>query len=88
LSQFVGTGSEKPGKAKKIQPGDREWANLLQGVGMTGCASRPSSSLQANFIFSWTEMLVRHFQRHVMGNVVETWTWVSGLYFANYAESI
>jgi hypothetical protein len=35
-SQLVVTGSEKPGKAKKIQPGDREWTTLIQGVGATG----------------------------------------------------
>jgi hypothetical protein len=36
LSQLVVTGSEKPGKRKKLQPGDREWATLVQGVGSTG----------------------------------------------------
>ncbi|KAH6511176.1 hypothetical protein HBI81_244480 [Parastagonospora nodorum] len=35
-SQLVVTGSEKPGKAKKLQPGDREWVTLVQGVGATG----------------------------------------------------
>ncbi|KAH5050569.1 hypothetical protein HBI73_243490 [Parastagonospora nodorum] len=35
-SQLVVTGSEKPGKAKKFQPGDREWVTLVQGVGATG----------------------------------------------------
>ena len=28
-SQLVVTGSEKPGKAKKLQPGDREWVTLV-----------------------------------------------------------
>jgi hypothetical protein len=32
-SQLVVTGSEKPGKAKKLQPSDREWVTLVQGVG-------------------------------------------------------
>lgn len=35
-SQLVVTGSEKPGKQKKLQPGDREWVTLVQGVGATG----------------------------------------------------
>jgi hypothetical protein len=35
-SQLVITGSEKPGKPKKLQPGDREWVTLIQGVGATG----------------------------------------------------
>ena len=35
-SQLVVTGSEKPGKRKKLQPGDREWVTLVQGVGATG----------------------------------------------------
>ena len=28
-SQLVVTGSEKPGKAKKLQPGDREWVTMV-----------------------------------------------------------
>lgn len=32
-SQLVVTGSEKPGKVKKLQ---REWVTLVQGVGVTG----------------------------------------------------
>ena len=35
-SQLVVTGSGKPGKRKRIQPGDREWTTLIQGVGATG----------------------------------------------------
>ena len=35
-SQLVVTGTEKPGKRKKLQPGDREWTTLVQGVGATG----------------------------------------------------
>jgi hypothetical protein len=34
--QLVVTGSEKPGKRKKIQPGDREWVTLVQGVRLMG----------------------------------------------------
>jgi hypothetical protein len=35
-SQLVVTGSEKPGKQKKLQPSDREWVTLVQGVAATG----------------------------------------------------
>jgi len=35
-SQLVVTGVEKPGKQKKLQPGDREWVTLVQGVSATG----------------------------------------------------
>ena len=34
--QVVVTGLEKPGKRKKLQPGDCEWVTLVQGVGATG----------------------------------------------------
>jgi hypothetical protein len=34
--QLVVTGSEKPGKRKKLQPGDREWTTLVQAIGATG----------------------------------------------------
>lgn len=36
LSQSVITGSDKPGRTKQIQPGNREWVTLIQGVGATG----------------------------------------------------
>jgi hypothetical protein len=35
-SQLVVTGLEKPGKRKKLQPSDREWVTLVQGVAATG----------------------------------------------------
>jgi hypothetical protein len=35
-SQLIITGLEKPGKQKKLQPGDREWVTLVQGVAATG----------------------------------------------------
>jgi hypothetical protein len=34
-SQLVVTGSDKPGKAKKLQPGNRKWTALIQAVGAT-----------------------------------------------------
>ncbi len=36
LSQMVITGSEGLGKKKKIQPGNREWVTIIQGVGAAG----------------------------------------------------
>ena len=36
LLQLVITGSDKPGRTKKIQLGNREWVTLIQGVGATG----------------------------------------------------
>ena len=36
LSQMVVTGSEASGKKKKIQPGNREWVTIIQGVGAAG----------------------------------------------------
>jgi hypothetical protein len=36
LSQSVITGIDKPGRTKKIQPGNREWVTLIQGVSATG----------------------------------------------------
>jgi hypothetical protein len=44
-SQLIVTGSEKPGKRKKLQPGDREWVTLVQGVGATGKVSRDHNRL-------------------------------------------
>jgi hypothetical protein len=34
--QLVVTSSDKPGKRKQLQPGDREWVTLVQGVSATG----------------------------------------------------
>jgi hypothetical protein len=36
LSQLVVTGLEKPRKQKKLQPSDRKWVTLVQGVSATG----------------------------------------------------
>jgi hypothetical protein len=60
-SQLVVTGSEKPGKRKKIQPGDREWATLVQGVGSTGKVIPPFLILAGKVLISnwFTEDLPR-----------------------------
>lgn len=52
-SQLVVTGSEKPGKTKKLQPGDRKWVTLIQGVGATGRVAEMSHLRNA------TETLVK-----------------------------
>ena len=36
LSQLVITGSEGYGKKKRVQPGNREWVTVIQGVGASG----------------------------------------------------
>ena len=36
LSQLVITGLEGYGKKKRIQPGNREWVTVIQGVGALG----------------------------------------------------
>ncbi len=35
-TQMVITGSEAAGRKKVIQPGNREWVTIIQGVGATG----------------------------------------------------
>ena len=39
----VVTGSERRGKPKNIQPGDRQWTTVIQGVDATGWAIPPFS---------------------------------------------
>ena len=60
-SQLVVTGSEKPGKRKKLQPGDREWVTLVQGVGATGKVIPPFLILAGKVLISnwFTEDLPR-----------------------------
>jgi hypothetical protein len=56
-SQLVVTGSEKPGKAKKLQPGDREWVTLVQGVGATGKRIPPFIIFAGKVLIStWFEL--------------------------------
>jgi len=59
-SQLVVTGSEKPGKQKKLQPGDREWVTLIQGVGSTGQAIPPFLIFAGKVLIStWFEGIPR-----------------------------
>ena len=40
-TQLVVTGSERRGRPKAVQPGDREWVTIIQGVNATGWAIPP-----------------------------------------------
>ena len=56
-SQLVVTGSDKPGKAKKLQPGDREWTTLVQAVGATGKRIPPFIIFAGKVLIStWFEL--------------------------------
>jgi hypothetical protein len=61
-SQLVVTGIEKPGKAKKLQPGDREWTTLIQGVSATGRVIPPFLIFAGKVLISnwFTEDLPRN----------------------------
>ncbi|KAK1913715.1 hypothetical protein P3342_006958 [Pyrenophora teres f. teres] len=50
LSQMVITASEGYGKKKRIQPGNREWVTVIQGVGALGRWIPPSLSSRARFL--------------------------------------
>lgn len=56
-SQLVVICLEKPGKAKKLQPGDREWATLVQAVGATGKRVPPFIIFASKVLISaWFEL--------------------------------
>jgi hypothetical protein len=56
-SQLVVTGSEKPGKAKKLQPGDRNWVTLVQGVRARGKRIPPFIIFAGKVLIStWFEL--------------------------------
>jgi hypothetical protein len=40
-SGVVVTGSEKHGRPKSVQPGNREWATVIQGINAQGCSIPP-----------------------------------------------
>jgi hypothetical protein len=53
----VVTGSDKPGKAKKLQPSDREWVTLVQAVGATGKRILPFIIFAGKVLIStWFEL--------------------------------
>jgi hypothetical protein len=61
-SQLVVTGMDKPGKAKKLQPGDREWTTLIQGVSAIGRVILPFLIFAGKVLISnwFTEDLPRN----------------------------
>jgi hypothetical protein len=40
-AQIVFTGSEKRSNPKTIQPGNRDWVTIIQGICAAGCAISP-----------------------------------------------
>jgi hypothetical protein len=67
LSQLVVTGTEKPGKVKKLQPRDREWTTLVQGVSAIGRVIPPFLIFAGKVLISnwFTEDLLRNWVIHV-----------------------
>jgi hypothetical protein len=60
-SQLVVTGSDKPGKQEKPQPGDREWVTLVQGVSATGRIISPFLVFAGKILISsWFNDLPRN----------------------------
>jgi hypothetical protein len=56
-SQLVVIFSDKPGKAKKLQPGNREWTTLIQAVGATAKRIPPFIILASKILIStWFEL--------------------------------
>ena len=52
----VVTDAEKPGRAKQVQPGNREWATVIQGINATGWAIPAFIIFKArNHLSSWTK---------------------------------
>ena len=53
---MVVTSSERRGRAKSKQPGNREWATVIQGVNATGWAIPPFIIVKGRYhLFSWYE---------------------------------
>jgi hypothetical protein len=48
MTQLVVTGSERRGRPKAVQPGNREWTTVIQGINAAGGLSHHSSSLLAS----------------------------------------
>jgi len=69
LSQMVITGSEGSGKKKKIQPGNREWVTIIQGVGAAGRLLPPFVIFAGNVLINvWFENLPRDWVLEVSPN--------------------
>jgi hypothetical protein len=60
-SQLIIIGLEKPRKQKKLQPSDREWVTLVQGVTTTGRVILPFLIFAGKvLISSWFTSLPRN----------------------------
>lgn len=69
LSQMVITGSEGSGKKKKIQPGNREWVTIIQGVGAAGRLLPPFVIFAGSVLINvWFENLPRDWILEVSPN--------------------
>ena len=68
-SQLVVTSSEKPGKQKKLRPGDREWVTLVQGVVVTGKVILPFIIFAGKVLIStWFNNVPRNWILEVSSN--------------------
>jgi hypothetical protein len=55
-TQLVVTGSERRGRPKALQPGNREWATLIAGINAAGCSIPPFIILTGQYHLSaWYE---------------------------------
>jgi hypothetical protein len=53
-ASMVVTRAERAGRAKKVQPGNREWATVIQGVNSQGWAIPPFIVVKGqNHLSSW-----------------------------------
>lgn len=69
LSQLVITGSEGSGKRKRIQPGNREWVTVIQGVGALGRRIPPFVVFAGKVLINtWFEDLPRDWVLEVSPN--------------------
>lgn len=69
LSQMVITGSEGYGKKKRIQPGNREWVTVIQGVGALGRRLPPFVVFAGKVLINvWFEDLPRDWVLEVSPN--------------------
>jgi hypothetical protein len=69
LSQMIITGSEYSGRRKKIQPGNREWVTVIQGVGAAGHLLPPFVIFAGKVLINtWFEDLPRDWVIEVSPN--------------------
>ena len=69
LSQMIITASDRSGKKKKIQPGNREWVTVIQGVGAAGHLLPPFVIFAGKVLINtWFEDLPRDWVIEVSPN--------------------